>query len=284
MPRASDPLFARLVDDAALFPPRNATMPDALAEHAAHRSAWYADAVGPFVCPASRLDELRATLPAEAPDHESKLALSLLFDVFGEGAHAALRDAGTDPRLVLVGIEAALARLGGDAITIGTNLARIPAATAFLEVPRTGFDAALDLVAGSGWHGAKFRTGGVTADAFPTEAQLASFLVACASRGLAVKLTAGLHHAVRTHTGEGFEAHGLLNVLVSTRVAQQGGAPDMVAAVLAERSPDVLIAFVQDWDNPTCIDVRRVFRSFGCCAVTDPLEELARLGLLDGPE
>ena len=269
-------LFAGLVDDAALFPPGNSPMDRALAGHRAHRSAWYADVVGPFLCPASRVDEMRAALPPDQP-----LALAIVVDVTGDGAHDALRAAGSDDRLTLVAVEAARARLGDDVATVGANLARLPAATGFLEVPRTGFDATLDLVGGSGWHAAKYRTGGTTPDAFPSEVELASFLVAVTARSVPFKLTAGLHHAVRSTTEEASEQHGLLNVLVATRVAQQVGDVTEVAAVLAQREPGPLVAFPEAWDEETCTDVRRAFLSFGCCGVTDPIEDLAALGLLE---
>lgn len=276
MRRASDPLLRGLVDDAALFPPGNAPMEDALSGHAGYRSAAWAAAVGPFLCPASRVEELRARLPVDVT-----LRLSLVFDVVGDGAHAALRACAADDGLTLDGVEASLARLGDDATAVGANLARLPGAVGYLEVPRTGFEEALDLVGSSGWHAAKYRTGGVTVDAFPTEAELAAFLLACASRELPFKLTAGLHRAVRSTAPEGFEAHGVLNVLVATRVAQTGGSADAVAAALAERRPDHLVAFVQGWDESTCTDVRAAFRSFGCCGVTDPLGDLAALGVLE---
>jgi hypothetical protein len=271
-------LFLGLVDDAALFPPGNAPMARALAEHAEHRASGYGDVVGPFLCPASRIDELTETLPADG-----RVGLSLVFDVSGDAAHHALRTTAVDPRLTLVGVEAAHARLGDDATTVGGNLARLPGATGYLEVARTEFEASLDLVGSTGWHAAKYRTGGTVAEAFPTEGELAAFLIAATSRGLPFKLTAGLHHAVR-HTGDttGFEHHGVLNVLVATRVAQQGGSPDEVTATLAEREPGPLVQFVRDWDDGTCADVRRAFRSFGCCGVTDPIEDLADLGLLEG--
>src|SRR5512143_4123553 len=95
-----------------------------LAEHARYREARWADAIGPFLCPASRVDELRAELPAGRP-----LRLSLVFDVVGDGAHAALRACGADDRLTLVGVEAALARLGDDAGAVGGNLRRLPGVT-----------------------------------------------------------------------------------------------------------------------------------------------------------
>jgi len=270
-------LFAGLVDDAALFPPGNAPMDRALAEHAEHGSAGYADVVGPFLCPASRVDELVATLP-----DGRRLDISLVFDVVGDGAHHALRVTAADQRLVLAGVEAAHAKLGDDAATVGGNLARLAGATGYLEVPRTGFGSSLDLVGSTGWHAAKYRTGGTTADAFPTEGELAAFLVQVTSRQLPFKLTAGLHHAVRHTADTGFEQHGVLNVLVATRVAQQGGSAEEVTATLAQRQPDRLVQFVEAWDDHTCSDVRRAFRSFGCCGVTDPIDDVTALGLLGG--
>jgi hypothetical protein len=254
-------------------------MARALAEHATHRRQWYADLVGPFLCPASRVDELTATLP-----ESQQVDVALVFDVTGDGAHQALRAAAADPRLTLVGVEAAHVRLGDDAVTVGGNLSRLPGATGHLEVPRTGFEPSLDLVGTSGWHAAKYRTGGTSADAFPTEAELAAFLVATTTRHLPFKLTAGLHHAVRhTEEGAGFEQHGVLNVLVGTRVAQQGGSVVEVAATLAERRADQLVQFVRGWDEDTCTGVRRGgLLSFGCCGVTDPIDELAGLGLVEG--
>lgn len=277
MPRPSNPLLAGLVDDAALFPPGNAPMAVGLAEHARYRQASWSDAVGPFLCPASRVEELRAALPADQP-----LRLSLVVDVTGDAAHAALRACATDHRLTLVGVEAALSRLGDDARPIGGNLARLPGVTGYLEVPRTGFEDALDLVGESGWHAAKYRTGGVTADGFPSDVELSAFLVAVARRNLPFKLTAGLHHAVRNTTAEGFEQHGVLNVLVAVHRALRGsaGVADL-ADVLAGRDAAGLAREITGWDDGEAAGVRRVFRSVGCCGVTDPLDDLRALGLLE---
>jgi hypothetical protein len=269
-------LFAGLVDDAALFPPGNAPMDQALKEHAAVRRTSRSDLVGPFLCPASRVTELRAHLPAD-----ESIGLALVFDVDGDDAHAALRACGADETLQLVAVEASAARLGADAKTVGRNLTRLPGITGALEVPRTGFDDALSLVGDEGWTVAKYRTGGTTADAFPSEVELAAFLVAAVARNVPLKLTAGLHHAVRaTEAVSGFEQHGVLNVLVATRVAQGGGAVDEVAAVLAQRAAPALVEFVSAWDESICGAVRASFRSFGCCGVQDPLDELSELGLL----
>jgi hypothetical protein len=38
---------------------------------------------------------------------------------------------------------------------------------------------------------------------------------------------------------------------------------------------------VQAWTDDEASGVRTLFRSFGCCGVTDPLGDLADLGLLE---
>jgi hypothetical protein len=202
-------------------------------------------------------------------------------DVDGDGLHQARCALTADPLITLVAIEAAHARLGDAAVGMGRHLGQPGGTAGFLEVPRAGFDDALDLVAGSGWSAAKYRTGGVTADAFPNELEVAAFLVACSSRQVPFKLTAGLNHAVRHTTDDGFEAHGVLNVLVATRVATTGAEAADVAMVLAQRDPGPLVELVQAWDDETATEVRRAFRSFGCCGVTDPLDDLRELGLLE---
>src|SRR5262249_47177481 len=50
--------------------------------------------------------------------------------------------------------------------------------------------------------GYKLRTGGVTADAFPTSAQIARALVTSATHQLPIKFTAGLHHPIRQFRDE----------------------------------------------------------------------------------
>jgi hypothetical protein len=225
------------------------------------------------------MDELVQTLPAD-----QALDLSLVVDATGDASHSALRTAATDPRLTLVAVEAALARLGADAATIGGNLRRLPGVTGFLETPRTHVDEALDLVAEGGWQAAKYRTGGTTAEAFPTERELAEFLVACGRRDLPFKLTAGLHHIVRnTDPATGFEQHGVLNVLLATLKAGAGADADVVAETLADRDSGHLVAAAAELSDPDVKRVRSLFRSFGCCGVTDPIGELATAGLIQPP-
>ena len=112
-----------------------------------------------------------------------------------------------------------------------------------------------------------------------TEVQaLAAWIDAALDRETPFKCTAGLHHAVR-HTGDdGFEHHGFLNVLVATRQAFDGASADDVAAILEQRDADALVGDAGELER-----ARRWFTSFGSCSVTEPLDDLIALGLLEKP-
>lgn len=282
------PLFSRLVDDATLFSPGNAPLPMAVPSYFGYRYAPYAEYVGRFCCPASRLAELVAELPAEPP---APLEVGLVADT-GQAGLAGLAD--------LAGLAAALStvdgvpglRLGAVEVALtGEGLAEaarrtvagLPAGLpAFVEVPRApGWEAALDVLAGATGEaqvGAKLRTGGPTAAAVPVVAELAAFLQACAARGLAFKCTAGLHHAVR-HRDEavGADQHGFLNVLLATHAALTGG--DVVDVLSTPDGPQLAESC---WriGAADATRLRAAFRSFGSCSVVEPMADLAELGLL----
>ena len=71
----------------------------------------------------------------------------------------------------------------------------------------------------------KVRTGGLDADAFPSELErFASVISACVDAKVAFKLTAGLHHAVRHRALKtGFEHHGFLEICVLGAFFSRGG-------------------------------------------------------------
>jgi hypothetical protein len=279
-----DPLLAGLVDDAALFPPGNAPMAVALREHEARKDEPWSGIVGVFACPAARFDELLAA----RSEHQAVL-VSLVVDPTVPGVYDAVRAADQATGVVVAGIEAPWERLGpeGARVLADDLLGFEPGGgphTGFLEVPRDAGDAALDQVRATGWHAAKYRTGGVTPAAHPDETELAHFLVGCEERRLHFKLTAGLHHAVRITTAEGFEQHGVLNVLAAVALAREGADRAGVAEVLAERDGALLAKEVRSWRRADGQAVRERFRSFGCCGVSEPIDELRALGVLDDDE
>ncbi|MCK9868662.1 hypothetical protein MRI28_03175 [Nocardiopsis dassonvillei] len=153
-------------------------------------------------------------------------------------------------------------------------------AEGFVEVSRQGdVPAELRSLAGTG-HSAKFRTGGLTVEAHPAEEELAEFLHAAVELGVPFKCTAGLHHAVRHTTAEGFEQHGFLNVLLATAALLDGASEREAALVLADRDGPRLAALAAKLTDDEARRVRDRFRSFGTCSVTEPLEDLVVLGAL----
>ncbi|MEO7070437.1 MAG: hypothetical protein ABI131_08095, partial [Nostocoides sp.] len=159
-----------------------------------------------------------------------------------------------------------------------------------IEVGRGGDqDIALDDIATDRRAGrlvqAKFRTGPTPAWPWPDETELAAFLRAAVNRGLPFKLTGGLHHAVRGDHPSVAGAvaqpqHGLLNVLLAVHRALGGDDTVGLSSILAEPDPKALVAAVRALTEAEVADVRSAFTAYGCCGVTDPITELADLGLL----
>jgi hypothetical protein len=132
---------------------------------------------------------------------------------------------------------------------------------------------------------AKVRCGGVEARAFPTPAQLAAFVRESVDAGLAFKATAGLHHAVRYRDpATGFDHHGFLNLLLATcRAAEGVGAPQIEAALLVDDASE-LAAQARAISPGISRRARSSFLAYGSCSTSEPVEDLAQLGLLGNGE
>ncbi|MEV7553174.1 hypothetical protein AB0N89_26485 [Amycolatopsis sp. NPDC089917] len=267
-------LFAGLCDDAAVFPPGLAPLPDAVAAHDEHVSAWYAGLVGPLVVAATALGELAGVLG----DREVPLPVAITLPGGPAQRDGVLNAVATLP-VKLDALEIAVPDgMGPDEV-----LAALSAATApvFVEIPRDDRRVPLLTALSGTGHRAKFRTGGVRADLYPDEAELAAAVRAAVEAGVPFKATAGLHHALRnTDPGTGFEQHGFLNLMLATDAVLTGGDAE---AVLAERDGAVLAGRLRDLGPERAVAVRAAFTSFGTCSITDPLTELAGLGLLEAP-
>lgn len=267
------PLFRELLDDAALFPPGNAPVGRAVTAHHAHHADWFAAAVGPFLAPADRVGDLGA---------DTGPPLRVVPIARGpEGVQAAVRAVADRPGLVLAGLE--VPAPGGRVREAVTALhEHLPEGTpAAVELPRGDVTSRrLDALAAT-VHRAKFRTGGAHADAFPGEGELAALIGACAERRLPFKCTAGLHHAVRHRDpATGFEHHGFLNVLLAVHAAANGDRGPAVAEILAERDGRSLARAARALTDDQAKAARGLFVAFGTCSITEPLDDLVRLGLM----
>lgn len=269
-------LFTAIADDAALFPPGSASMPDALAAHPHHKRALYADLVGRFLCPASRLSELIEVLPE---DHE--LSLALIADTGPDGLADALALGQQDHRLNVEAVEVRPSDGPDLTESVEQVLATLPPMLAFVELPRTpGWTGGLDAIAAAG-RGAKLRTGGLRADAFPTPDELATFVMACVERDVPFKCTAGLHRAIRQHDeSSGFVQHGFLNIALATHAAVLGEGAPTVTALIAEQQATPLLAAYEQVSDHEARRTRGAFVGFGSCSILEPVDDLTRLGLL----
>ena len=268
------------MDDAAVFPPGDTPLPEALAAYVDRREAWYADLVGAFVVTDTALGEVDADVPV------------CVVVTGGAGAIAGALGFAAKKGKQVAALEIALRDLddlSGNARRVGTavDAARgegvLGADTqVYVELPQAdatpAWLAAADAVA-EGEHRLKFRTGGIEADRFPTPEQVASWIDAALDRETPFKCTAGLHHAIahRDHR-TGFAHHGFLNVLLATRQAFDGASVADVATLLADHYPNDLVALARTSD---LAGARRWFTSFGSCSVQEPLDDLVGLGLVE---
>ncbi|GAA3665636.1 hypothetical protein GCM10022224_032420 [Nonomuraea antimicrobica] len=125
----------------------------------------------------------------------------------------------------------------------------------------------------------KVRCGGTTADAFPAVEQLAQFIRSCVENDIAFKATAGLHHAVRHFDPSlGVDRHGFLNLLLAVCEAVEGRDPVPVL-----RSTDVgnLVRLAGTVREETAERARHLLVSYGSCSTSRPLEDLRALGLIE---
>ena len=275
------PLWSGFFDDAAVFPPGNAALPDAVASFRARQDEWYVDLAASLVVTDERV-------PAVS---DPEIPLSIVV-TGGAGAIAGALRLAAKAGNPVKGLEIALRDpddLAGNARRV---VAAVDAARAdgllddetpvFVELPpgdvTHGWESAADEVAGAELR-LKFRTGGLEAHLFPSATQVVAWIDAALDREVAFKCTAGLHNAVRHRDPEtGFEHHGFLNVLVATQRLFDG-TPDPVAD-LEERDPQALLGRAAEVD---LAKARRWFTSIGSCSILEPLTDLTALGLMERP-
>jgi hypothetical protein len=271
-------LLVSLLDDAALFPPGTAPMVAAVPAHARHRESWYGSIVGPFVCSDVCLGELASVLRQSC----SEVLVSVVVTKGPQAISAAAAEA-LELGIALAAIEGPLGTGDGAAerakLAVGAIAEQPVEVQGYVEVP-PGHErrAVLDALSATPV-AAKLRTGGLSAQAFPTEAEVASFLADCAAREVPFKCTAGLHRAVRHRAEpEGLERHGIGNLLVATAASLAGASEDELIAILREQDEGSVVALLEQ-----AVAARQRFRSVGTCSVEESIEDLVRLGLVRSP-
>lgn len=300
MPAASlRALLAHAIDYAGLFPPAELALEPALQNQAAYVRSPERWMLGAFVLPLGKFKAVRDQLGQFTREHP--LYLSALgpktekpteFRKALETAAEAIKELLAAGEKGSIAIEQFEMRLPGGAVTESLGVARailgdLPLRV-FWEAAADDAPQVIKELAGSG-AGFKLRTGGVTADAFPTGEQIARALVHTVRHRVPIKFTAGLHHPVRLfHESVQTKMHGFLNVLgAGVLAAEHRWSQKQTQEMLAEESASSFVfdeeAFHwRDWKISTAQIVarRRLVTSLGSCSVDEPRDDLRALGLL----
>ena len=304
MPAASlRALLAHSIDYAGMFPPCSLALEPALQNHAQYARSPEAWMLNTFVLSVDQFDAARQLLSLFDPAHQLRVAAL--------GPRTADANSFLD---ALEDVDAAIrsfSRYDVDLISIShlemflpndVDLALLKEARSivgdlpvFWEAPPERAEKAIALLAehnsdeDAATFGYKLRTGGVTADAFPTSAQIASALVTPATHQLPIKFTAGLHHPIRQFRDEvKTKMHGFLNVLGAAVLAAEHRWDAKQAATMLEDENAASFSFGEDffawreWKiGVERLRYRRKFvASFGSCSFGEPRDDLRALNLL----
>ena len=296
-------LLDQSIDYAGMFPPCSLGLEAALKNHAQYVRSADSWMLGGFVLPVEQFDAAKQLLSEFDPLHTLRVAAlgpktatpDAFLDAL-EDTDAAIRSlAKYDVDLISINHLEMLLPPDVDLAVLKETRAILGDLPAFWETPPDRAQQTIALLAEhnsdeeSGTFGYKLRTGGVTADAFPTSAQIASALVTPATHQLPIKFTAGLHHPIRQFRDEvKTKMHGFLNVLgAAVLAAEHRWDADQAGIMLEDEKPnsfsftDEFLAW-REWK----IDIERLryrrkfVRSFGSCSFDEPREDLRALGLL----
>ena len=304
MPAASlRALLAHSIDYAGMFPPCSLALDTALrnqAEYVRSPEAWM---LGAFVLPTEQFDATRQLLSQFDAQHPLRVAAlgakTPSADVFLEAvdnADAAIRSLSRH-NVDLISMSHLEMFLPKDVDVASLNEARsiLGDLPVFWEAPPDRAEQTIALLtefnsdADSATFGYKLRTGGVTADAFPTSMQIAKALVTPATHQLPLKFTAGLHHPLRQYREEvKTKMHGFLNVLgAAVLAAEHQWDANQTAIMLDDENADSF-SFRDDFfswrewrlDTKRLQYRRRFVVSFGSCSFDEPRDDLRELNLL----
>ncbi|MGB6385217.1 MAG: hypothetical protein WBD25_13650 [Terriglobales bacterium] len=299
---AAGVLLRDLIDYAGLFPPAALAMVPSVANYDAYSRSEWKWILGRFIVPAARLGEFEAAF-AELPAPKTgadftnwRLSVLLGSDPVADIArirefNVRMTNLASSRRAVVESVEVKVTSppeitwLSG---IIPTELA------VYFEFPLSSCAEFIATVASCGRR-AKIRTGGETADRFPTPESVIEFIRLCAESDVPFKATAGLHHPLRsvhrfTYQPESASGvmHGFLNVFLVPAFLRAGMEPELAVQLLKEQSSQ---AFQFELDGVSwrqhrlsrheIATARQDFAvSFGSCSFTEPIDDLRSLHLL----
>lgn len=315
MPRSLQTLLTNIVDYAGLFPPAKLDMPSTVRNYAHYLQSNESWMLGRLIVPVARLGEFEREFTSQLSENQTpsssergiRSAAFRTEDVNSEpwmiSALTASAADGEGLARDLISIEEFNIRYENRALI---DVVEIRAQSAdeissaldqiaddlfpFFELPIDRDPRGLIAALADGDAGAKARTGGTSADAYPATDDLARFIAACAAADIPFKATAGLHHPLRHFSSAvNTKEFGFLNVFIAGCLAYAGEIDEPAIRELLEESSIEAFAFTADhiaWRQwRLMIDDIEAARdsfavSFGSCSFDEPIEDLKSLKLL----
>ena len=252
-------LLDQAIDYAGMFPPCALQLEPALRNQASYVHSPEAWMLNGFVLPVGQFNALTKFVSQFDPSHPLRVAALGPKTTNAEGLLDALKDATAAIRsfsrsdVDLVSVSHLEMFLPDDVDRASLKEARsiVGELPMFWEAPPEKAEQTIALIAGHNSDndtptcGYKLRTGGVTADAFPTSAQIARALVTAATHQLPIKFTAGLHHPIRQFRDEvKTKMHGFLNVLGAAVLAvEHQWDADQAVTMLEDEDPRLVFVY-----------------------------------------
>jgi len=296
-------LLDQAIDYAGMFPPCDLALEPALRNQASYVRSSEAWMLNGFVLPVEQFDAARQLLSDFDSHHPLRVAAlgpkTTKADAFLDGLYnteTAVRSFSRyDVDLVSISHFEMLLPEDVDSASLIAARSIVSELPVFWEAPPERAGQTIALIAGHNsdedmaTFGYKLRTGGVTADAFPTSAQIARALVTAATHQLPIKFTAGLHHPIRQFRDEvKTKMHGFLNVLGAAVLAAEHQWDADQAAMMLEDEDSGSFSFTDDFfawgdwkiDTERLQYHRKFVKSFGSCSFDEPRDDLRTLNLL----
>jgi hypothetical protein len=296
-------LLDQAIDYAGMFPPCSLALEPALQNHAAYLRSAQSWMLNGFVLPVEQFGaakQLFGHFDRLHPLRVAALGPKLTdADAFLDGLHMAGTAIGSlskyDTHLVSVSHLEMFLPERIDHASLKAAKSTIGELPVFLEAPPERAEETIALISGrpsgekAATFGYKLRTGGVTADAFPTSAQIARALVAAAMHQVPIKFTAGLHHPIRQFRDEvKTKMHGFLNVMGAAVLAAEYEWDAEQAVMMLEDEDPRAFSLTDEffaWRGWQIAVERLRYRrksvtSFGSCSFNEPRDDLRALNLL----
>jgi hypothetical protein len=289
-------LLAGIVDYAGLFPPAALDMPAAVRNYASYRAEDAAWMLGRFVMPIGRLEEFDTA--RSALGHTNDYPEWRISGLVGSDpvADIAIARAFNAAHVGLASVDSLEAKLPtAEAIAQAAAASAHGSFSLYAEIPVDPDPAPLlEVIARAGIN-AKMRTGGLTAEAFPSPEHVVRFIRRCVEADVKFKATAGLHHPIRAEYPLTYDTgapvgnmFGYLNVFLAAGFMKEGMRDEDAIRLLDETNAlafDVTSSGIS-WGEfrITAIQLRRIRAqvavSFGSCSFREPVDELRTLTVL----